>query len=217
MEKQDEILERTAELFRNYGIRSITMDDISHELGISKKTLYQFVTDKDELVKKVVAHILNITMCHFDRIRSHAANAIEELFEVNCFVHSVMRKYSPAFEFDLRKYYPDVYQLLIKTKREKMYDSVLENIRKGKSEGIYREDMEEEVIAKVHVSRMENLHDNTMFSLEEMTRGKIFKEIFVYHIRGMANAKGIKILEENMHKLEFSEVNVGEEGAVGKE
>ena len=182
------------------------MDDISHELGISKKTLYQFVSDKDELVSKVVDYILNNTMCHFDRIRSTSANAIEELFEVNRFVHSVMKKYSPSFEYDLRKYFPDTYQILVKTKRDKMYDSVLDNIRKGKAEGIYRKDMNEEVIAKVHVSRMENLHDNTMFTIEEMTRGNIFREIFVYHIRGMANEKGLKILERNMHRLEFSDV-----------
>ena len=203
MEKQNEILDKVAGLYHSYGIKSVTMDDISRELGISKKTLYQYVTDKDDLVRKVVEHIMNVSMCHFDRLCNDALNAIDELFEVNRYVHSVMKQCSPTFEYDLKKYFPETYQFLVTTKREKMYRSVLENIRKGKEEGIYRDDIEEEVIAKLHVARMENLHDNTMFTFEELTRGKTFREIFIYHIRGLANEKGLRILEENKHKLEF--------------
>lgn len=204
MENLHEILEKVAELYLKYGIRSITMDDVSRELGISKKTLYQYVSDKDELVLKVVEYILNFNFQQFENIHNSAENAIFELFEVNRFVHSIMRNCSPSFEYDLKKYFPEVYNQLITSKREKMYKSVLDNIRKGKSEGIYREELQEEIIAKMHVARMENMHENTMFSMEEMVQGKIFREIFVYHIRGLANEKGIKILEKNIDKLEFT-------------
>jgi TetR/AcrR family transcriptional regulator, cholesterol catabolism regulator len=201
IEKQEEILDKSAELFRNYGIRSITMDDISRELGISKKTLYQFVSDKDELVDMVVKHILKVLFSQFECISQRAQNAIEELFEVNRFVHTVLKSYSPTFEYDLKKYYPEIYRTLVESKREKMYASVLENIQNGKKQGIFRSDMNEEIIAKIHVSRMETLHDNTMFSLEDMMKGHIFREIFVYHIRGMANEKGIMFLEKNIERL----------------
>ncbi len=203
MENLQDILEKVAELYRKYGIRSVTMDDVSRELGISKKTLYQFVCDKDELVLKVVEYILTSTFQQLDQICNTAENAIHELFEVNRFVHSVVRYYSPSFEYDLKKYFPEVYTKMITTKREKMYISVLENIKKGKKEGIYRTELQEEIIAKMYVSKLENLHINTMFTIEEMVQGKIFREIFVYHVRGLANKKGIEILEKNIDMLNF--------------
>ena len=89
-----------------------------------------------------------------------------------------------------------------------MYEFVLENIRRGKKEGLYRNEIEEENIAKMHVSRMEHFKDNSMFSIDEMTKAPAFKEILIYHIRGMANEKGLKILEKNMDKFEFSEINI---------
>jgi AcrR family transcriptional regulator len=206
MEKLDDILGRVTGLYRKFGIKSVTMDDIARELGISKKTLYQFISDKDELVKKVIDNELTSIINCFVKIRAKAGNAIEELFEVNRFIFTMLKKYSPAYEYDLKKYYPEAFQILIKTKRERMYECVLENIRRGKTEGIYRNDLEEVIIARMHVSRMEHYQDNAMFSIDEITKAPTFKEIFIYHIRGMANEKGLKILEESMDKFNFSEI-----------
>ena len=206
MEKLNDIQERVTVLYRKFGIKSVTMDDISRELGISKKTLYQFVTDKDDLVNKVILNELrSVTDC-LDQVKANAGNAIEELFEVNRFVLNLIKKYSPAYEYDLKKYYPEAFQTLIKAKRERMHACVLENIRRGKKEEIYRNELEEEIIARMHVSRMEHLRDNPMFSIDEMTKTPTFKEMFIYHIRGMANEKGLKILEENIDKYEFREL-----------
>lgn len=208
MEKIDEMLERVTGLYRKFGIKSITMDDISRELCISKKTLYQFFNDKDDMVNKVIDHELTSSINCLDRVRANAGNAFEELFEVNRLILTIVKKYSPAFEYDLRKYYPEAFQALVQKKREKMYEYVLENIRRGKKEGIYRNELEEEIIAKMHVSRMEHFKDNSMFSIDEMTKAPAFKEIFIYHIRGMANNEGLKILEDSMDKFEFSEINI---------
>lgn len=208
MEKLNDILLRVAILFRKYGIKSITMDDVSRELGVSKKTVYQFVTDKSDLVNKVVdAELLRSKDC-FESVTIAGSNAIAELFEVNRFIIEMMKRNSPSFEYDLKKYFPDVFQKVVLARRKGMYDAVLANLKRGKSEGLYREEMKEEIITKLQISRVENIYTDVMFTIEDFSRESVFKELFIYHIRGIANEKGIKYLEENIHKFDYSEKEI---------
>lgn len=196
-ELQD-ILEKVSLLYRKYGIKSITMDDVAKELGISKKTLYQYVSDKEDLVQKVVEHI---RYCNFSTMRQKSdnkLNAIEDLVEVNRHINEVMKDHSPAYDYDLKKYYPDIFRSLMSARRKLMYESMVANIRKGKKEGLYREELDEEIIAKLHLLRIENLQESEIFNEEEMHSTKFFKELFVYHIHGLATERGIRILEEHM-------------------
>jgi hypothetical protein len=82
-----------------------------------------------------------------------------------------------------------------------MYESMLANIRQGKKEGIYREELDEEIIAKLHLLRMENLKSSEIFNEDEMHTSKFFAELFIYHINGLATQKGRDILARNMEKL----------------
>jgi len=207
MEKTKEILSRVIVLFRKYGIKSVTMDDIAGELGISKKTLYHHFSDKDEMLKRIVELDMEQTVSCFESMKKEGTNAIEELFEVNRAILLVIKRYSPPFEYDLKKYYPDVYQNILKSKRKRMYEGILENIKRGKSENLYREDLNEELIALLQVSRMDSFHDEELFK-EEFLTGKTFKDLFIYHIRGIANEKGIRFLEENLHRLDFPENDI---------
>jgi len=185
-----------------YGIKSITMDDVAHELGISKKTLYQFVSDKDDLVGKFIdfeieARQEQICKCFADRY-----NAIEELFEISLFMNKMIRTQNPATEHDLMKYYPHHYQKTVNVRRERIYQYILFNLKKGKEEALYRQEMDEEVIAKLYLSRIENIHSNELFTVEEFTSVKLFTEMITYHVRGIATPKGIKVLEKKIKQLE---------------
>ena len=208
MEKPNDILIKVAILFRKYGIKSITMDDISREAGISKKTLYQFVTEKSDLVNKVIDSELQRTRDCFESVRAVGNNAISELFEVNRFMIEMMKRNSPSFDYDLKKHYPEVFQKVVMTRRKGMYDSVLANLKRGKAEGIYRAELKEEIITKLQISRLENMVSDVMFSIEDYSTENIFKELFIYHIRGIANEKGIKYLEENIHKFDYKEKEI---------
>src|SRR5665811_2127221 len=104
------ILLKVRELYMKYGIKSITMDDVARELGISKKTLYQYVTDKDDLVRKFVDYEIDQKQDEVIRCFNIRFNAIEELFEISFFMNKMMRNQNPATEYDLKKYYPNHYQ-----------------------------------------------------------------------------------------------------------
>ena len=196
------ILSRVRDLYRKYGIKSITMDDVATELGISKKTLYQYVTDKDDLVGKYIDYEIELRQEEICKCFNIGFNAIEELFEISGFMNKMMRDQNPATEHDLRKYYPHYYQKTIKTRRERMYYYILSNLRKGKEEELYRDDMDEEIIAKLYLSRSENTHFNELFTIEEFTSLKLFTELLIYHVRGIATDKGILVLEKKIKELE---------------
>jgi AcrR family transcriptional regulator len=205
-EELKNILVKVRELYNKYGIKSITMDDVARELGISKKTLYQFVSDKDDLVGKYIDYEIELRQEEICRCFQSKLNAIEELFEISLFMNKVMRDQNPATEYDLKKYYPQHFQRVVKVRRERMYDYLLMNLRKGKEEGLYREEMNEDIIAKLYLSRSENIHLDSLFTVEEFTSIKLFTELLTYHVRGIASEKGITVLENKIRELEINNI-----------
>lgn len=190
-----------------YGIKSITMDDVASQLSISKKTLYQHVSDKDDLVGKVVDLEIELQQEDAKSIHEKKFNAIEQLLMVSKMVNHKLKQTNPATEYDLRKYYPQHYQRLVKFRRERMYSNVVMNIQKGKKEGIYRHELDEDVIGKLQVSRVENMMENDVFTIDEFTSPKFFHEVFIYHIRGIANKKGIDFLENKLKDYNIDDYN----------
>jgi hypothetical protein len=113
-----------------------------------------------------------------------------------------MRDQNPATEYDLKKYYPQHYQKTLKDRREGIYNYILLNLRKGIKEGLYRKDMNTEIITKLYLWRSEDTNIFEIFSVEEFTSIKLFVELLNYHIRGIASSKGIIILEKKIRELE---------------
>jgi TetR/AcrR family transcriptional regulator, cholesterol catabolism regulator len=190
-------------LYLKYGIKSVSMDDISHELGISKKTLYQYVSEKAELVKSVRDTELLEKIEVFNQIQCRNLNAIDELVEVNKFQKEINNAYSPTVVYDLKKFYPEIHKQLKNFKREKMLEFITLNLENGKKQGLYREELKSKIIAKLYVSRFESIIDNDIFSMEELTSPDLFNEVFLYHLHGICNNNGIKYLEKVINDLKI--------------
>lgn len=206
-EELRKILEKVGELYLRYGIKSITMDDVASHLSISKKTLYKYVTDKDDLVGKVIDIQIKKLQSDMDCKCHENLNAIEELLIVSKMINHKMKNINSGTLFDLKKYHPIHYQKFLNARREKMHTNIINNIRKGKEEGFYRSDLDEDIISKLHISRIENILDSDFFSVEEYTSSKFFQEIFVYHIRGIANQNGIDFLENKLKSFDIEDLN----------
>lgn len=196
--KLENILDKVFEMYNRYGIKSVTMDDVASMLGMSKKTLYQYVTDKKDLVEKVIDRLIGQKECLQQEVYTKDLNAIEEIFELATIMNDHVKTYNPAMDYDLKKYYPGVHQKISKIRRDKMYNSLLANLKKGIDNGIYREEMDLDIIAKIFVSRVELSIDNPLFLPEEITSAKVFKEMMTYHLHGICNTKGLKILHEKL-------------------
>lgn len=205
-EDQKRILQKVRDLYMRYGIKSITMDDVAKELGISKKTLYQFVSDKEDLVGKFVDFEVERRQAEICNCFKMNLNAIDAIFNISFFMIKIMKEENPSTEYDLKKYHPVQYQKLQNARREGMYKYILLNLKQGKEEGLYRQNMKEELIAKLYLTRAENIHFTDLFTTEELTSKDLFVELLSYHIRGIATEKGIKVLENKIKELEVSNI-----------
>ena len=201
-EELKNILQKVRELYMKYGIKSITMDDVALELGISKKTLYQYVTDKDDLVGKFVFNEIELRQEEICKCFKTGFNAIEELLEISIFMNKLIRDQNPATDHDLKKYYPHHYQKMVNVRREGIFNYIFQNMKKGMAEGLYRDDIDAEIISKLYISRVESIHLNDLFTVEEFTSLKLFIELLNYHIRGIATENGIIVLNKKLKELE---------------
>ncbi len=195
------ILKQVRRLYQRYGIKSVTMDDVAKHLGISKKTLYEYFTDKEDLVRNVFKFEHDHWAGFLGAIEDKKLNAIEELFEVYKMINAMFREFNPSMEYDLRKYYPDLFIQVKEVRRKRMFELVFDNLNKGKMEGLYRKELNAKIIAKLHVFRTESFFDNDMFTQEELISFKMFHEVFVYHLQGILNNDGRAFFETNFDKF----------------
>jgi AcrR family transcriptional regulator len=198
-EKEIYIIEKARELFMKYGIKSVSMDDISHQLGISKKTLYQYFKDKADLVYKVVTTF----SCEHDKrmssILESEMNAIELLLLVSKHTLEMLRSLHPPLLFDLRKYYPELTKELIISKKSDVFNKVKSNLLKGIEEGFYRDDLNPDIIASLYIKRLDDVFFENEAYAKDFPQHEVFKQLFIYHLRGIVSSKGLKYLETKMN------------------
>ena len=177
------------------------MDDVSRELGISKKTLYKYVSDKKQLVREVLKREMNKIEEMFCCVKDARKNAITELIDMNRVVHDMIKSYNPSTVYDMKKYYPEMFNKFGEERHRSMFAWILTNLKKGKKEGLYRKELNEEIIAKLYVTRIEGMHSDSGSNFHELLSGKYYTEILEYHIRGISNEKGIKEFERKYKTL----------------
>jgi AcrR family transcriptional regulator len=197
-EKHGNFLLKVYELYNKFGIKSVTMDDVARELGISKKTLYECIEDKSDLVKHVMEMVNRFHAEKLNEITRLGLNAIEELFEVNRYMTQMVREQNPTLGYDMQKYYPELHKSLMQEQRQRMHDAIRQNLLKGIGEGLYRKEMNVEIISKLHMTRMEYRYRQDVYQLNDVDSREVMQEIFIYHLHGIANEKGIKILNEKL-------------------
>ncbi len=201
MKLDNKILIKAENLFFKYGIKSISMDDLSRELGISKKTLYQSVENKKDLVLQVFQNHATQEMDAVTRIQKESGDAIDEMIEVVKYVIPTLRKITPTVLFDMQKYYQEIWQMMEDHNNKEIYKFIEENIKKGIEQGVYREEVRPDIIAKLYVGKTMFLIDEEVFPLRDYNKENLFKEHMQYHIRGIATTKGLKLFAKHFKKL----------------
>ena len=201
MEKMEkEILTRSVSLFNRYGLRPVTMDDIAKDLGISKKTLYKYFANKEELVRKGVNEsFTSISSRMLALLDYKDGNAIDMLFQMDAQVCHSIEEHDPSIQFQLERYYPEVSATLEKRKREIVLRLMTENINRGKEEGIYRKELNTEIVSFLYYSRARlMLQEESFFEQNKCSIPEIMREILIYHIRGIASAEGVVYLKTKL-------------------
>ena len=197
---QEQIIEKATEMYLTLGFKSVTMDDIANEMGISKKTIYQHFANKNDLVEAVTMQMFETISCGIDQICQPDKNAIEELFEIKDFVLHKLKDEKASPIFQLQKYFPRIYKTLHGKEYCKMQDCVITNLKKGVETGLYRPEIDIEFISKIYYSCVHALKDKAVFS-DESYNFRMLEELYLnYHVRAISTSKGLKVLEKITHK-----------------
>jgi AcrR family transcriptional regulator len=201
---RDRILEQSQSLFFKIGVRNVTMDDIARELGISKKTIYQHFKNKAEIVREVsVAHCQQNEKEAVE-IAHTAENAIDELFKVMVWVSNTIKKLAPNLIFEVQKYYPESWKLFQKHENRFVLGMVKENLRRGMDEGLYREDIDIEIIARMRMAQVNASFDEDLLPNRKFPRLKVQLQMLEMYMRGLATPKGLKLIEQYMSQNQHS-------------
>lgn len=196
--KEEQLLEQIEKLFMRYGVRSLTMDDIARELGISKKTIYLHFEDKADLVKKGMASHFVREEKKMQCVFQDSKNAIDELFNITSCVRENIKSVQPSIMYDLQKYYPEAWKQFNTHKFGFILNSISNNLKRGIEEGYYRAEINVDVVSKLYVSRIEIIFDQDFFPSDKYNLLDVHFEMVSYHLYAICSSKGLKYLEKKI-------------------
>jgi len=195
MEPKERIIEQARELFIRLGIRSISMDDIAGQIGMSKKTLYQHFEDKDELVELVVAFETNRMQHDCHACANTAENAVEEIFKTMEMVTQHFRNMNPMVLFDMHKFHGKAFAKFMEHKNIFLLDFISTNLKRGISEGYFRQDIKIDILAKFRLECMMLAFNMEAFPPAKYNVAEVTITMIENFLYGLATESGFKLIE----------------------
>jgi len=202
VDELQKILEAADKMFRHYGIRSVTMSDLARELGMSKKTLYVHIKNKQDLIMKVL-------QVHFDRekqicnlVQSEAKNALEEMFLMGREIQKNIQNINPSLMFDLRKYHKAVWGEFDEFRKTFIFNMMKNNMDRGIDEGLYRPDLNADIVSRLYIGMVELFLDAELFPPNKFSRSSMHRAMMAYHLHGIVSDRGKASLKDYLKQLE---------------
>jgi AcrR family transcriptional regulator len=196
MEVKDRIIVKATDLFMRYGIRSITMDEIASQLGISKKTIYQFFTDKDDMVEAVVDLEVKENEMKCIRCQGIAENAVHENFLIIEMSQELLKGMNPLIMYDLEKHHVKAFKKFRDYKYQFMYDMIRENLERGIQEDIYRPELDQDIIAKQRIETVFLIFNQDIFPNSRYKISEVQLELTLFFLHGITTQKGKKLIDK---------------------
>lgn len=193
---KEQILHTAIELFLSQGFKSITMDDIARELGISKKTVYTHYNNKEAIVEASTSRVFTVICGGIDLICGRDLNPIQELYDIKKFVleHLKGERSSPMYQ--LQKYYPKTYRKLRQGQYNYMQNCITDNVQRGIDLGVFIKDVNVQFVSRIYFIGVTGIKDESIFPQSQFPANDLYDMYLEYHIRGIVTPKGRKILNK---------------------
>lgn len=191
---KEKILDKATELFLDLGFKSVTMDDLAQEMGISKKTIYSHYKNKTRLVEETTSNLFSTISIGIEHIRGLHKNPIEELYEIKKFVMVHLKNEKSSPQHQLQKYYPKIYETLHSRQFDVMQDCIEDNLQRGMEQGIYRENLKIDFVSRIYFSGVTSIKDQKLFPMHAFPVSSLMDDYLEYHLRGIVTPKGRNIL-----------------------
>ncbi len=196
MEIKERILSTARDLFMRYGCKSVTMDDIAKHLSVSKKTIYQFYQDKDEIVNTFAQTQLGGEIDCMSSILREASNPIDELVRLSRHLKQTFARMNPALLFDLRKYHSEAWQMFTEYKQNVIARHIRDNLRRGIQAGLYRSEINIEILTRLRLEQIQLQFDTNLFPPAEFDFTEVQLQSMEHFIRGILTEKGLAVFNQ---------------------
>ena len=190
----ERIKQKAHTLFMQYGLRSVSMDDIAQGLGMSKKTIYQYFEDKEELIVAIVSQEIKSRQACCENERTISTNAIHEIFLAMDMVVEMFRNMNPSLIYDMQKYHPKAFEIFSNHKDRYLYNVIRENIKRGIIEELYRSDINLDIISRYRIESMMLPFNPDFHSKVKNNLAEIEEEFIIHYLLGLASIKGRKLI-----------------------
>ena len=201
-EVQKEILLKAGEMFMMYGIRSITMDELASKLGMSKKTIYQYFKNKDELVEAFANMYKDAQEAMMAENMQKSEDVIAELLLMSDHMKEKLCKINPAFMYDVKKYYPKAWNVFLEFKKGAVCQQMKETLRNGVEQGYFRKELDIDIITAARIEQIEMAFNPEVFPPTVFDSGKVHLQLFENFMYGICTLKGHKLINERRHIIE---------------
>ncbi len=188
------------DLVIQYSIRSVSMDDIAANLSMSKKTIYQYFKDKDELVEAVVDDVIDTNQCICNTDREKADNAVHEIFLVMDMMVEMFKTMNPSILFDMQKYHQAAFMKFQKHRNEYLYNVCRQNLERGIREELFRPEINVEIMARYRVETMLTAFNPEFQRYLKKSLLEIEEEIIIHYLFGLVTLKGYKLVLKYMEQ-----------------
>lgn len=196
---KERIMENALRMFRLYGIKSVTMFDISKETGVSKKTVYEHFEDKEDLVLEGMKFVLNSHIEHFQDFRQNSANAIEELIKELEYMEMMGKTVNPVMLYEIQKYHPAIWRRIEEFKKDYVLQGITENLQRGIEEGLYRNDLNMNIISRMRQLQLETVFDPEQYPVMQFDMHEVMEQLTKHFILGVATLEGRRLAAQYLH------------------
>jgi AcrR family transcriptional regulator len=200
MDIRERIITAAFELFANYGIRSVTMDQIAGQLGISKRTLYEAFENKNELLKAGLEYFIHIKNKEANEIIKESDNVIQAIYILRKKGEELKKKINPLFFEDIKKCYPDIYSLITSRNNNRDFSVTHALFKKGINDGIFKKDLNIELVNIFFHEIMHIAMNDKIFPGEEYSQEDMLKNILMPYLSGISTDKGNELIKKYFEK-----------------
>ncbi|MBQ21853.1 MAG: TetR family transcriptional regulator [Flavobacteriales bacterium] len=197
------IILKAINLFFSLGFKSVTMDDLAQSMSISKKTIYQFFKNKNQLISSCTESIQKQLVETFKEIRKNADNPIVELFEIKKEAMKIIGNTETALQFQLQKFYPEIYEEIKNREFNLFKDNIQKSLKRGIKSEYFRKEINIDFVTRIYLNGMRGVRDINLFPLNEFKVDEVIEDFIEYHLRAISTKKGLSLLNKIYKKSEL--------------
>lgn len=185
MQSEDKkIITKTLELFKKYGVKSVSMDDIASALAVSKKTLYTHFSSKDLLIEKTISYIFNEHFKKIDRILEKNSSPLQKIILIYRYGINQLITYDPAFYFELKKYHLSAHNHYETYKRKIIFDIILGLLKEAQEVKEIRQDVNLNLFCEIHLFKIDEILADPEFNSQYSTQ-QMLNHLVIHNLRGI--------------------------------